>query len=266
MAVEEPMLITSRQNRKVKAYQGYLTSAGKRNRDGVFVLEGARLCRDAALSGVELLEVFVTEEAMERYRGHMEVIHGSAAQIYVVAAHVAEAMTDTKHTQGIFAVCRMQTVHQMEAHAGRMLALENIQDPANLGAMLRTAEALGLSGVCLTDSCCDLYAPKTLRASMGAVFRMRCETYAGTEDLLRVLHSQAIETYAAVPDRSARHITAECFPENAVVFIGNEGNGLKQTTIASCCQQITIPMGGRAESLNAAAAAAIIMWELTRPA
>ena len=181
---------------------------------------------------------------------------------------LAALLSETKNTQGIFAVCRMERdTHALSAlpGKGRLLAVENMQDPANLGAVLRTAEALGIAGVLLVGECCDIYSPKVLRASMGAVFRL---PFYEAEDItvaLAALHALGYTAYAAVPDAAARPIHTCCFTEGSAVFIGNEGNGLTEAARLGCDVPVTIPMQGRAESLNAAAAASIVMWELCRP-
>ena len=144
------------------------------------------------------------------------------------------------------------------------MAVENLQDPGNLGAVLRTAEALGLSGVLLAGNCCDVYSPKVLRASMGAVFRLPFRSVERLADAAPTLRQTGFALYAAVPDRTAKRVTELSFEKPSIIAVGNEGNGLEAETVAACGQAVTIPMRGRAESLNAAASAAILMWELMR--
>jgi len=146
---------------------------------------------------------------------------------------------------------------------GKYIALENLQDPGNLGAAARTAEALGLDGL-LCGSGCDPYHPKALRASMGALLRL---PVLRTDDLPGALRAAALQCalpcFAAVPDRDALCVHACDFSHGGIVVIGSEGHGLTKEAIDACEHKITIPMSGRAESLNAAAAATILMWEMT---
>ena len=142
--------------------------------------------------------------------------------------------------------------------------METVQDPGNLGAALRTAEALGLGSVLLAGSCCDVYSPKALRASMGAVFRLPVFFSRKLPDALDALHGQGFFSCAAVPDSSARPITEVDFSHPCIMAVGNEGNGLTEAAAAACNLRVTIPMLGRAESLNAASSAAILMWEMMR--
>jgi TrmH family RNA methyltransferase len=142
----------------------------------------------------------------------------------------------------------------------RVVALENVQNPENLGAVARTAEALGLDGLLLSGGC-DVYHHRALRASMGALLRL---PVTQTDDLPAALCQSRLPCYAAVPDAGAAPVTQCDFAHGGVIVIGNEGGGLSEEAVAACGHKITIPMRGRAESLNAAAAAAILCWEMVR--
>jgi TrmH family RNA methyltransferase len=129
--------------------------------------------------------------------------------------------------------------------------------------MARTAEALGIGGLILYN-CCDIFNQKSLRASMGAFFRL---PVIMTDDLPLLLRNRAIEgvlTVAAVPDRDSEDFSSLDFSQGAITVIGNEGNGVSQPVIEACMKKASIPMKGRAESLNAAAAGAIVMWEMMK--
>ena len=150
------------------------------------------------------------------------------------------------------------------AGGGSCAVLEDLQDPGNLGTILRTAEALGIGRVVLLGDCCDPLSPKALRASMGAVFRLGLSLEPSRQGLFSRLRGEGFRLLASVPDSAALPVTEVDFSQGpCAVFIGNEGNGLSQETIAQC-QRVTIPMAGRAESLNASAAATILLWEMAR--
>lgn len=138
-----------------------------------------------------------------------------------------------------------------------------LQDPGNMGMILRTCDALGIEAVLLTQ-CCDLYSPKVVRATMGSVFRVPVLNFSSPEELLAFLHQKQICSYASVPDRTALSLTECRFSHGCAVWIGNEGNGLPDTVISACQYAVTIPMKGGAESLNAAMAAGILVWEMMR--
>lgn len=229
--------------------------------EGLFLAEGARLCRDAAESGIEILQMLFTQAAREKYPDYLQAIAEVCNARYQIAGHVAPLLAETKNTQGVFCLCRIPK-EENAALSGKILVLEGLQDPANLGAILRTAEALGIARVLLLGSGANPYGGKALRASMGAVFRMRPVWIPRRAALFSMLREAGIKTFAAVP-RNGRDFSVP-FPENAAVLVGNEGNGLTPETIAACDACTTIPMQGRAESLGAAAAAGIIMWEMMR--
>lgn len=255
--------ISSRKNPVVKEAADLAMRAAVRRETGLFLCEGARLCEDAARSGVEILRFFLTAGAHEKYRAYTEALLAACNEGYFIEPHVAELLSQTKNTQGVFCVCR-QVDQGPAPYDEKSLVLENIQDPANLGAVMRTAEALGLPSIILTGASCDLYSPKALRASMGAVFRL--PVYV-TEDVTAVFagfRDKGTPTYAALPDREALRLGSFRFPESCAVFVGNEGAGLSEAAIQGCDHRLTIPMGGRAESLNAAAAAAVIIWEMQK--
>lgn len=258
--------ITSRQNETVKQYAKLLQS-GPRRETGLFLCEGARLCSDAADSGVEILAFYVTDKAFEKYETYCARIKEKAQRSYWISDHVAPLLSDTKNPQGVYCVCRIPALvgdFSGIQCQGSYLALENMQDPTNLGTVLRTAEALGVDGVILGGSCCDPFSPKVLRGSMGAVFRMKMYHCPDIPAALKEMNSLGFSTMASVVDSTAEAVTAMDFTVPSVMVIGNEGNGLTDAAIEACSHRCTIPMLGRAESFNASAASSILLWEMMR--
>ena len=256
-------VISSRKNQMIHMAAELTQSARARRETGLFVAEGARLCMDAAKSGVHIHRCFFTAAAKEKYAAYLAPILKAAAECYRLEEHVAERLSKTKHSQAVFCQCEIP-LQPTEPLIGKTLVLDNIQDPANLGAAMRTAEALGMAHVVLLGAAQDPYAPKVLRASMGAVFRKPVHLFAQSEGLFAALRQADSQSYAAVAGQAQLRLGENQFPENSAVFIGNEGNGLLAETIRACGKTITIPMPGRGESLNAAAAAAILMWEMIK--
>lgn len=257
-------ILTSKTNPKIKQTASLVRSASLRRQQGLFVAEGLRLCLDAARSSLVIREVYVTAAAAEKYRDALPVLLAAAQRSYEIAQPLAEKLSDTQHTQGVFALCDIPLAPQAPLkNTGRYIALENIQNPDNLGAICRTAEALGIDGV-IVGGGCDLYNPKTLRASMGAMFRLPVWDTADFLAFLADLQHTGFRLLASVPDAAALPVTEMSDTHGTVCLIGNEGNGLSAQALALCDEKITIPMRGRAESLNAAAAASILMWELMR--
>ena len=257
--------ITSRKNEGIKQVAKLVRSSSFRKEQGEFLVEGARLCQDAAQSGMEIVSAYMTQQAQDKYQSYVEQILQKAEQCFGIEPHVGELLSDTKSSQGIYCICRIPSQDTLNLSLnGHYLALENLQDPANLGAILRTGEALGIRGVILGGSCCDVYSPKVLRASMGAVFRLPVIFCEALENQLPHWQERGFSTLAAVPAKDAVDITQVDFSKPSILAVGNEGNGLSDSVMQACEQRVTIPMKGRAESLNAAASASILMWEMLR--
>lgn len=264
MAVE----LTSKDNPNVKQAAKLMSSAKERREKQCFIAEGVRLCTEALENGCELEDVFYTEQARSKYSETISKLEAAAENAFVITDEIADKIADTVSPQGVFVVGKMPknniSLDEIKTD-GMFILMENLQDPANIGAIFRTAEALGLTGTFLTSDCCDPYNPKAMRASMGAVFRM---PYLVIDDVVSVMSeckSKNMRPIATVPNAdAASKITSIRFFKGAIMCIGNEGNGLSEELKGVCGERVTIPMNGRAESLNAATAASILMWEMVR--
>lgn len=259
-------LISSRENKLVKDYIALRENKNKRRELRRFVIEGARLTQDALLSGTHILDAFVSTEARERYVDVCLALENAGIAVYDITSGIAHCLADTRNEQGIFCTVEISDIAEIDKFSagGAYLALENIQDPGNLGTMLRTAEAMGLDGAILSEGCTDVYSPKVVRASMGAVFRLPVVVGAELPNVFALLRSRGVKAYAAVAGGEAKNILETDLSGGIVAVVGNEGNGLTQECLSACDEKVTVFMRGRAESLNAAAAATIIMWEITK--
>ena len=222
-----------------------------RSRKGEFLCDGVKLLREALLWNAEITAVLWSEEPQ---------IAGISAPQYRVPKDLLEYVSPLKSAAGVVFSVKMKFWPLPEP--GRTLVVETIQDPGNLGTILRTANALGMDTVILTGDCADVYNPKTVRATMGAVFRQRF--YVMERSALRAyLDQSGMKLYGAA--LSEKSVDIRRLPlENAAVAIGSEGQGLSAELLAMCDGELIIPMNAQCESLNAAVAAAIVMWELTR--
>ncbi|MBQ9414210.1 MAG: RNA methyltransferase [Clostridia bacterium] len=257
------MMISSADNPLFKEIKRLYADARARKKSGMFVIEGARLCEDASRSGVVILTALATESAAEKYVSQWRTIEAAAEKAVRLSEALSVKLADTDTPQGIFCLCRMRDHRPLElSDDGVYLALEDVRDPGNLGTIIRTAEALGVNGLILSKGCCDLYSPKVIRAGMGGTFRLSFETAEDLPARLREI-GERLATLAAVVDADAVPIT-EAPKSGAVAVIGNEAGGLTAETVAACTHRVTIPMAGRAESLNASMAAGIVLWELCR--
>lgn len=256
-------IITAKNNPKIKEIKGLLTSSKDRKNSGLFVLEGVRLCCDAVKSGCEIQTVFCTENCAKKYADSISDLKNACKDFYFVSEDVLKSISDTVTPQGVVCAVKMRENAFEYQQGKKYIALDTIQNPDNLGAISRTAEAFGIDGLVIFSGC-DIYNPKALRASMGALFRLPVKVCKSLEEEIEICKNMGIQSFATVPDRDAHDITKTDFSKGALCIIGNEGNGVSKEIIDACDEKITIKMQGRAESLNAAAAASITMWELVK--
>lgn len=190
----------------------------------------------------------------------MELPDGLSMPVYELPAHVLAAVCDTKTPQGIAAVVRMKEQSALGKH---IVVLDGVQDPGNVGTIIRTADAAGLDGVLLSNQCADVFSPKVLRATMGSIFRMNLRT---TDDLPGELTKLREKGYSILSSQldGTPFYEREKVAEQFALIIGNEGNGVSEQVQQTATHRVRLPMRGGAESLNAAIAAAIMMYELMR--
>ncbi len=256
-------LISSRNNPKIKK-AALLMNSSERAKTGLFLIEGARLCFDAAVNGIEIEEAYFTPPAENKYAEKIQAIKENAKYVAYINGSVAEKLSDTKNSQEIFCVCRQRRKSTEFIEDNKFYIMtENVQTPDNLGAIVRSAEALGADGLAVFSGC-DIYSPKALRASMGALLRFPVFTVNNAEEFIKECNSRSMKTYATVPDASAKDIAGLQYNGGCVAVIGNEGNGVSDEVKNACSEAVTIPMKGKAESLNAASAAAIIIYEFMK--
>lgn len=255
--------ITSRSNHFIKHIKKLFTSHKYRAGCSQFALEGARLCFDALNSDCGCNTLLLTDTAMQKYPEKCAALADGFEKSFLITDALSEYLAQTVNPQGVFAVCTARENHFYPQIGKKYIALDRLQDPSNLGAVIRTAEALGIDGAVL-GSCCELYNPKVLRASMGGALRLPVFVCSDLAAQLRQFNSLGFKTYAAVPDPSARDIAGIRFSGSEICVIGNEGSGVSQEVKEACAERLTINMQGRAESLNASVAAAIVMWEMLR--
>lgn len=253
--------ITAKDNFRIKRVTKLQKSAHFRTTEGCFVLEGLRTVDDASENKIQLQELYFTREAYDKHTSNIKKFAQTADFVAIISNSVAKSISDTVSTQGIFAVAKIPKQQIKISENKKYIALENLQDPSNLGAVARTAEALGIDGIILSLDTCDPYSPKSLRASMGTLLRI---PLIFADDMAEFIGNCGIKSFACVAHGQAKKLSQVSFPEGCICVIGNEANGLKSDTVSACYESITIPMKGRAESLNAAAAASIVMWEMVK--
>lgn len=258
-------IVTSKDNPNIKRLRKLISSKKERLNQGLFVIEGIRSLKEAIKEHIVLSEVFFSESAYEKYQSIADEA-AAADSIFVISNELADKITDSVSTQGVFALAPVvhKDISLLDSGAKRILILDNLQDPGNLGTILRTADAVGIDAVILCENCCELYNPKVIRSTAGSVFRLNIIVCGGFEEVCKAIKNTGAEVFAAVVDRDAEHITKLDFPKRCAVVIGNEGNGIPTDHANLCDRRITVDMRGNTESLNASVAAAIILWEMTK--
>ena len=248
--------ITSRDNARIKYACKLAASAAFRRSEGRFFAEGRKLCPELARAA-QLETLFLTAAAAEKCP-RLAALPG---EHFLVEDHVAAKLAGVPAPQGVFGVFRTPA-HTLEEvrPGGRYLALEGVQDPGNVGTLLRSAAAFGFDGVILSEGCAAPYAPKTLRASMGAAVQLPVIEAGAMPPVIGELRRKGIECLAAALYRSQPLGDAKVGPGGVCVVIGSEGQGLTEATIAACDRTVRIPMTGRVESLNAGIAGSILLW------
>ncbi len=245
--------ITSRKNPKIQHMKKLGASREYRYECGEFLCDGEKLLEEAIKHGAEI--------TCALYCGEKPALPDGLDGVYETEKEIIEYVSNVVTPQGVVFSCRMAEVGPAPEKERRRLVLDGIQDPGNLGTMVRTANALFYDTVILLPGCADLYNPKTIRATMGAVFRQRV-ILKDTAYLDELKSAGMLVCGAALSDDSCdiRDVVYDDF----ALCIGSEGRGLSEAVLSKCSKKIIIPMRTECESLNAAQAAGIIMWETVR--
>lgn len=246
---------TSTANPRIQALRALSRGKG-REASGCFLVEGTKLCAEA-LRDARVQTLLVDMEKQEDFAALM----AQAENVLLAPAHVVASVCETRTPQGIAAAVYLPPALDLKAAAGPLLALDGVQDPGNVGAMLRTAEAAGVGGLLLSEACADAFAPKTVRGSMGSVLRLPVWRGELTSALARLKGKGYIVIASALGGAPWRPLSLPGGAPYALV-IGSEGSGISGAVLALSDHRLALPMRGRAESLNAAVAAGILMYGL----
>lgn len=263
-------MITSQTNGRIKYVSDLLSKARLRRKDKKFVAEGIKMFMEAPRELIE--EVYISEELEKKINKVIPEDEALAQKLSkvnyeVVTESVFKKISDTVTPQGIISVISIKEDGIEDIIKGSnpfVVVLENLQDPGNMGTILRTAEGAGANGIILSRDCVDIYNPKVIRSTMGSVFRMKFAYVENTDEAIEMMKKNNIRIYAAALDSNSASYDSKDYRKATAVLIGNEGNGLKEETIKKADETIFIPMQGKVESLNASVAAAVIMYEAAR--
>ena len=271
MTEKQPAFITSRANPMIAA-AAKLSDKKYRREANRFFFEGWKLFSEARAAGIAIDRVFATEAA---YRKYESLFENPDFDIFLVTDSVYEKISAENAPQGIF--CSAKYPDNLKFHhindtkcsqlpfiiksEEKILVCDGLRDPGNLGTVIRTAYALGFDRLVLSSDCADVFNPKTVRAAMGALFRIRADITDDVCASIQSLRANGYEVLAAALTEHAVPLDRVTITRNTVFVIGNEGHGLSPETLSACAGAVVIPMAEGAESLNAAVAASLLIWE-----
>lgn len=263
-------MITSTSNSKVKRLCALCSKAKQRRAEKVFIVEGLRMFAEAPSEWIR--EIYVSETFLKKH-GQDASLMASLERIHyeTLSDAVFEKISDTMTPQGILSVlsCPSYSLDDMlgikpsDDRIPVLLILEDLQDPGNLGTILRSGEGAGIGGVIMSQKTVDIFNPKVIRSTMGSIYRVPFMVSNDITAEIAQLKAKGYRVYAARLDDSADY-DKEDYTDPCAFLIGNEGNGLKKKTAECAGNFIKIPMAGQVESLNAAAAATVLMYEAAR--
>lgn len=248
--------ITSRQNPLVSHIRKLSADRAYRREQGLFLIEGAKLLEECVKWGGEVDTLVCAEGVLLPVSVH-------AARNVSVPTDLFKSLSNVDTPQGVLALCKLPTLSPPDKLSGsRYLVLDGVQDPGNVGTVWRTADAFGADGIFLLNSCADPWSPKTVRATMGACFRLPLwET--DLETLTALLSAARIPLRATALREDTADVRSLDWSLAAAV-IGSEGKGVSYEVLSACSETVKIPMRDRCESLNAAVAAGVVLWEMYR--
>lgn len=261
-----PIMITAKDNEKVK-YTKSLLKSKNRNKESKFIIEGYRILTLAIECRAELDYVFINEdfEKKEEHIKFLYVLKSKNIKLYKTTNKIFNDLVDTESTQGILGVVRFKQRNIEESLTDNhkfVLILDRIQDPGNMGTIIRTADAAGVDVIIALKGCVDIYNPKVIRSTMGSIFDMNV-IHATHEEAVRLLKLKNFDIVSSYLDTNNYYNTVEYNYKTALV-IGNEANGINDELVSKSDVLVKIPIYGKAESLNAAISSAILMYEIKK--
>ena len=254
-------MITSTSNPQVKRLLQLQKKSKARNEENVFVVEGLRMFTEVPKERVE--KVYVSETL---YNKKKHELNWEEFPLEILSDSVFKHVSDTQTPQGVLCTVKQEqydVATLLDIENPHFMVLDNLQDPGNLGTIVRTAEGAGVDAVFMSKDCVDIYNPKTIRSTMGSIYRMPTIYIEDTVKLLELFKEKGIKSYAAHLDGKNSY-DKEDYCTGTAILIGNEGNGLRDEVSNKADIWVRIPMEGQVESLNAAIAASVLMFEVAR--
>lgn len=258
-------MITSTANQQVKHLIQLQNKAKLRDEEGVFVLEGKKVFDELRRYCPQFLVTTYLSESFHKQIAETEPEWLAGISYEILADNVFKEASETVTPQGVLAIVKQpkyeleELLQENKETPLRFIFLENLRDPGNLGTILRTAEGAGVTGVILSKGSVDIFNPKVIRSTMGSIFRVPFLYVEDTLATMQLLQDNGVKLYAAYLSGSEQYDKV-AYADRSAIMIGNEANGLLPETAAAADVRVRIPMAGELESLNAAVAAAILMY------
>jgi len=259
-------IISSSKNPVIKEVKS-LKNRKSREEKKLFFIEGIKITEEALKENAEIVRVIVSEEFVSREDSvHlMKTIESRGCKCFILPEKLFKEISDTETPQGIMAVLRTRHfgIDEIVRENASLVILDAVQDPGNMGTIIRTADAAGFDGIIMSKGCVDVYNPKVIRATMGSIFRVPFNFSENLTDTIRILKSKDIRVIAAHLKGDKNYFELD-MDGNIAVVIGNEANGISDDVTVLADELVRIPMVGRTESLNASVAAGLLMYEVLR--
>jgi RNA methyltransferase, TrmH family len=258
--------VSSRENSVVKHLRS-LADAKVRKKERAFLLEGPKLVEEALRDNREVLLVAASPSLLQRHgKGILKLAESRAVKILWISDRLMDAISESKTPQPVLAVARMKLFSEadlLDSAAGLLVIGHQLQDPGNLGTIIRTAEAAGAAGVAVTAGTVDFFNSKTIRASMGSILRLPVVQVGDVVEFIQACRRKNYQTVAAVTSSKQTHFDIDLKKPTAVI-LGQEGAGLPPDILSHVNGLVRIPMSEAIDSLNVSIAAAIILYEAVR--
>ena len=262
-SIWEKIMITSSGNKKIKDLAALIKKSSARKKQNAYIIEGIRMFRE--LQRDEILDVYVGENFEAENKDLLSEIY---PQYETVSDRIFESISDTKTPQGVMAVAKrkeytLNDILRTKDDPHNLLILDSLQDPGNLGTLVRAGEGAGITGIIMNETTVDIYNPKVIRSTMGSIFRVPFIYVKDLKETVAKLYSKKIDIYASSLEGAIEYDCMD-YTKDTAFIIGNEAAGISKEILDIVENKVKIPMLGKVESLNAAVAGSILMYEVFR--
>ena len=252
--------ISSSNNDTYKLLKKIAHSASQRRKENLYIIEGLKIVQEAIMSSQSILQIVVNDEGVESLK---ELNISSKTEVIILDDDLFNVISDTVNSQGIIALMRIKEYNLKDLEFQRALLIDQVQDPGNVGTLIRSADAFNFDVVISLKGSCDVYNPKTVRSTMGSLFHIPIVKDKTNRDILNFLNSENAKVYATNLSKSSVAVNKVEISTPFVIVIGNESKGVSEFWKEASDCNIIIPIRGKAESLNAGVAGSIVMYQFS---